>query len=66
MAVLDVIEVEGLLRNAGRNGEILRKGLKGLAKSFPRMGAVRGAGLFLGADMKHPEAARRTPWRRDA
>ncbi len=61
LAVLDVIEGEGLLRNAARTGEIMKKGLKGLAKSFPRLGAVRGAGLILGADMKDPESGAPDP-----
>ncbi|MDE2240074.1 MAG: aminotransferase class III-fold pyridoxal phosphate-dependent enzyme [Rhodospirillales bacterium] len=65
-AVLDVIERERLLRNAGRSGDALRKGLRRLAKSSPRIGAVRGAGLCFGVDLAvpgsgapDPEAARR-------
>ncbi|MDE1907576.1 MAG: aminotransferase class III-fold pyridoxal phosphate-dependent enzyme, partial [Rhodospirillales bacterium] len=54
MAVLDVIEAEKLVRNAGRSGELLRKGLRRLAKSVPRIAAVRGAGLLFGVDMASP------------
>ena len=66
LAVLDVIEGEGLLRNALRTGEMLRKGLKGLAKTFPCIGAVRGAGLILGVDLVTPRTGMPDPdmaWR---
>ncbi len=61
MAVLDVIESEGLIRNAARSGAALKTGLRGLAKSFPRIGAVRGAGLFIGADLINPESGAPDP-----
>ncbi|MDE1896322.1 MAG: aminotransferase class III-fold pyridoxal phosphate-dependent enzyme [Rhodospirillales bacterium] len=61
MAVLDVIEAEKLVRNAGRSGELLRKGLRRLAKSFPRVAAVRGAGLLFGVDMVSPKTGAPDP-----
>ncbi|HTQ70936.1 MAG TPA: aminotransferase class III-fold pyridoxal phosphate-dependent enzyme [Acidocella sp.] len=56
MAVLDVIEGEGLVRNAVRCGEILKAGLRGLAKRFACLGAVRGAGLIIGVDVVDPQS----------
>ena len=61
MAVLDVIEAENLARNAGRSGEALRKGLRRLAKSFPLIGAVRGAGLSIGVELTAPGAGAPDP-----
>ncbi len=61
LAVLDVIEGEGLLRNAARIGDVLRKGLKTLAKTAPRLGALRGAGLILGAEVIDPETGAPDP-----
>lgn len=51
MAVLDVIEAEGLIANAGEVGAVFRRELETLAASDGRLGAVRGAGLFLGVDI---------------
>ncbi|MBU6449166.1 MAG: aminotransferase class III-fold pyridoxal phosphate-dependent enzyme [Rhodospirillales bacterium] len=61
MAVLDVIETEKLVRNAGRGGEVLRKGLRRLAKSFPRIAAVRGAGLLFGVELVIPKTGEPDP-----
>jgi 4-aminobutyrate aminotransferase-like enzyme len=51
MAVLDVIEDEGLLANARDTGAYLAGGLRDLAARHGCIGAVRGAGLFIGADI---------------
>jgi 4-aminobutyrate aminotransferase-like enzyme len=51
MAVLDVIEREGLVANAQRVGAHLRDGLRALAVRHPLIGDVRGAGLFTGVEM---------------
>jgi 4-aminobutyrate aminotransferase-like enzyme len=51
LAVLDAIEADGLLANAARVGTHLKGRLETLAKGDPRLGAVRGAGLFLGVDL---------------
>lgn len=51
MAVLEVIEAEGLQANAARVGALLQAGLGGLAARYPQLGEVRGAGLFIGVDV---------------
>ncbi|MEM1315909.1 MAG: aminotransferase class III-fold pyridoxal phosphate-dependent enzyme [Pseudomonadota bacterium] len=50
-AVLDVIEAEGLIENAARVGARLKAGLEAAARGEARVGAVRGAGLYLGVDV---------------
>ncbi|MEZ5738289.1 MAG: aminotransferase class III-fold pyridoxal phosphate-dependent enzyme [Burkholderiaceae bacterium] len=51
MAVLDVIEQEGLVQNARRVGEHARQGLCELAGRHECIGDVRGYGLFFGAEL---------------
>jgi 4-aminobutyrate aminotransferase-like enzyme len=51
LAVLDVIADEGLLDNARRVGEGLKRSLQARVDRFGTIGEVRGAGLFLGIDM---------------
>lgn len=46
LAVLDVLEAEGLMANAVRVGEYLRQGVRGLSQRYRNVGDVRGAGLF--------------------
>jgi 4-aminobutyrate aminotransferase-like enzyme len=50
-AVLDVIEDEKLMSNADNVGTMLRSELAALARDHPRIGDVRGAGLYLGVEM---------------
>ncbi|TMS51449.1 aspartate aminotransferase family protein [Mycobacterium sp. DBP42] len=50
-AVLDVIEDEDLMANAGRVGTALRDELSRIATETPRIGDVRGAGLYVGVEM---------------
>jgi 4-aminobutyrate aminotransferase-like enzyme len=50
-AVLDVIEQEGLQANSARVGTMLREGVQALGGRFGVIGEVRGAGLFVGADI---------------
>lgn len=58
MAVLDVIEGEGLMANALRVGAYLRARLDDLARLHPAIGDVRGAGLFTGVELLGSDAAR--------
>ena len=51
MAVMSVIEEEGLMQNAARTGAMFRTGLEALAKDHAALGDIRGAGLFLAADI---------------
>ena len=63
MAVLDVIENEGLMANAESVGAYLRQSLRELAARFPCLGDVRGDGLYnaveivADAELKTPDPA---------
>lgn len=61
MAVLSVIEEEGLMANAARTGAVFRAGLEALAREHGALGEVRAAGLFLAVDIvtdAQPDRAR--------
>jgi 4-aminobutyrate aminotransferase-like enzyme len=51
LAVLDVIDDEALLANAGTTGALLGDGLRSLAERHPIIGHVQGSGLFWGLDL---------------
>lgn len=51
MAVLDVIESEGIPRRASEIGGQIARGLRELAARHGLIGDVRGRGLFLGAEL---------------
>jgi 4-aminobutyrate aminotransferase-like enzyme len=64
-AVLDVIENEKLLVNAAEVGAKLRAELSRIAEGHPRIGDVRGAGLYVGVEVvSDPDA--KTPDRAGA
>lgn len=58
MAVLDVVEREGLVANAQRVGAYLRGRLAQLADRHALIGDVRGAGFFVGVEMVSDRQAR--------
>jgi 4-aminobutyrate aminotransferase-like enzyme len=50
-AVLDVIENEQLLANAAEVGATLRSELLRITEDDPRIGDIRGAGLYIGVEV---------------
>jgi 4-aminobutyrate aminotransferase / (S)-3-amino-2-methylpropionate transaminase / 5-aminovalerate transaminase len=59
-ASIGIIRDEGLVANARARGAALKSGLLQLAERFRCVTGVRGAGLFVGFDLTHPETM--TPW----
>jgi 4-aminobutyrate aminotransferase-like enzyme/Ser/Thr protein kinase RdoA (MazF antagonist) len=58
LAVLDVMEEEGLQRNALHVGRQLIEGLQSLQERYALIGDVRGSGLYLGVDLVHDRSTR--------
>jgi 4-aminobutyrate aminotransferase-like enzyme len=52
LAVLHVIRSQGLLENARRTGEYLKRGLEALASRCSAISEVRGTGLFVGVELR--------------
>jgi len=50
LATIDVIENEGLIRNAEKMGHVLKKRLEELKEKYEIIGDVRGKGLILGVE----------------
>jgi 4-aminobutyrate aminotransferase-like enzyme len=65
LAVLAVIEDEGLVENAAEVGGYLREGLLALQSRHPVIGDVRGEGLLLGVELVE-DAQTRAPAARRA
>jgi 4-aminobutyrate aminotransferase-like enzyme len=51
LAVLDILEEEGLQQNAATVGEYLKMALRALAEQHELIGDIRGHGLFLGVEL---------------
>lgn len=51
LAVLDVIEEEGILQNVHDTGAYLHAGLLALKDRFEQIGDIRGKGLFFGVEL---------------
>ena len=58
LATLDVIEDEGLVANAQRQGERLLSGLRAATAGHPCVAEVRGRGLMVGLELAEPETLR--------
>jgi 4-aminobutyrate aminotransferase-like enzyme len=58
IAVLDVLEREGLQANAERVGLYVKRGLTTLGEKHAAIGDVRGSGLFVGVDLLRDRASR--------
>jgi 4-aminobutyrate aminotransferase-like enzyme/Ser/Thr protein kinase RdoA (MazF antagonist) len=58
LAVLDVIEREGLVANAAAMGARLVRGVEGLAERHPLIGDVRSFGLLLGVELVRDRSTR--------
>ena len=58
LAVLDVLDDEGLVTNAASVGEWLRGELRALAGRHPSIGDVRGRGLMTGVELVRDRATR--------
>ena len=58
LAVLDVIEDEGILQGVHDTGSFLRQGLEDLAEHYEQLGDVRGKGLFYGVEVVRERASR--------
>jgi 4-aminobutyrate aminotransferase-like enzyme len=54
-AVLAVIERDSLLDNAAAIGDRIRAGLREIGAVHPELAGVRGAGLFVAADLRDPD-----------
>jgi 4-aminobutyrate aminotransferase-like enzyme len=57
LAVLQVIEKEGLQQNALEVGQYLIKALAEIQRDYPLMGSLHGTGLLLGIDIIKPDGA---------
>ncbi len=56
VATLDVIEDEGLLANAARQGDRLLEGIRRVTAGRPTVAEVRGRGLMIGIEFADPDS----------
>ena len=58
LAVLDIIDEDGLQQNSKERGAQFRAGLEKLQRSYPVIGDVRGMGLMIGIELVTDHATR--------
>lgn len=58
---LDVINDEGLLENAEQVGKLIKSGLNDIAARHAEISEIRGAGLYIGADIQDPVSGNPDP-----
>jgi len=63
LAVLDVIEREGLLERSRRLGELALRRLQALTAGMPAVTEVRGVGLLLAVELNDPDLAEAVMYR---
>ncbi|NMM38706.1 MAG: 4-aminobutyrate--2-oxoglutarate transaminase [Glaciimonas sp.] len=61
LAVIDVIEEEGLIARANQLGTQLRSTLEGLRSQVPEIAEVRGLGAMIGVEFNYPESKKPNP-----
>ena len=61
LAVIDVIEEEGLVARANQLGEQLRSTLEGLRAEVPEIADVRGLGAMIAVEFNHPGSKQPNP-----
>ena len=66
LATLDVIDDEGLVEAAGRQGDRLLAGLRRMAADHPSVAEVRGRGLMVALEFAEPETLKPMPERAKA
>jgi len=66
LATLDVIDDEGLVVNARRQGDRLLSGLRSVAADHPSVAEVRGRGLMVALEFAEPETLKPMPERAKA
>lgn len=57
LATIDQIEKRDLLANATARGDQLMQGLRELQRQHAEIAEVRGLGLMIGVDLRHPETS---------
>lgn len=58
LAVLEIIQREGLMENAANVGAYLRQLIRQLAEAHAMIGDLRGAGLFIGVELVRDRASK--------
>ncbi|WP_321392584.1 aspartate aminotransferase family protein [Emcibacter sp.] len=61
VAVMEVIETQGLLDRATATGEKIRAGLRERFADFPHVGDVRGRGMFIGIELVQDPETKEPP-----